>query len=353
MTHILNLLLTLLRVLIHREHAQNDVLILDVRSPDQLLETLPVLRGIVRLHITVHLGLLQLLLYVVLRILLTLGSQFLVQSHTTVRRRVCRHLHILQCQILVVGTDALQQVHEFLHRAILQFALTQFSLLNQEADISLLLLGDGTLEGKGCRCRTGRGQRHTIQLTCGQHTVSQLQGCHLLLLVADASVELQPQLTLMHGRHVVVVCRYSEIATFLILDDLVVALHLLTLQGDTLALDRLLYAILHIAQHRCDGHHGLLLHILGRYHTFNGHTDPTLLNLQDGRYHRHILFLHGLQLCSPRCQRHNSQQHQHPFLHLCIYICILTISVAVANSSLFTTEAPLILVHKSPSYPSD
>lgn len=46
LTHILNLLLTLLWVLIHGEHPQNDILVLDIACLHQFLESLPVLGGI-------------------------------------------------------------------------------------------------------------------------------------------------------------------------------------------------------------------------------------------------------------------------------------------------------------------
>ena len=114
----------------------------------------------------------------------------------------------------------------------------------------------------------------------------------------------------MHGGLVVEVRPYREVAAFLISYDLVVALHFLALQSQLLALDRLLHAVLHVAQHGSDGQHGLFLHILGWNYAVDGHVHPTLFNLQHRRHHRHVLFLHRLQFGSPRRQRHSSQQHQ-------------------------------------------
>ena len=79
------MLLTLLGVLVHGEYAQDDILVLDVGSLDQLLETVPVLSRVLGIDGSVgQLGLLQLLLYVLLGSLLALCGQLVVQVVATI-----------------------------------------------------------------------------------------------------------------------------------------------------------------------------------------------------------------------------------------------------------------------------
>src|SRR3712207_4991271 len=49
--HVADLLLTFLRVLVHRQHAKNHVLVLHVAGLDELLEAFPVLRGVMRVDV--------------------------------------------------------------------------------------------------------------------------------------------------------------------------------------------------------------------------------------------------------------------------------------------------------------
>ena len=86
---VFNLLLTLLGILIHREYAQDDVLVLNVAGLYQFLESLPVLSGVFRIDIGVHLNLLQLLVHILLRHLLTLIGQFVVDAEAAIGRGVC------------------------------------------------------------------------------------------------------------------------------------------------------------------------------------------------------------------------------------------------------------------------
>ena len=96
MAHVLDLLLTLLRVLIHGKHAENHLLVLNVGGGYQFLETFPVLGGVAGLNLTLHLGLLHLLLDIAFGILLTLVGQLLVQVKATIGRSVGRNLDIVE-----------------------------------------------------------------------------------------------------------------------------------------------------------------------------------------------------------------------------------------------------------------
>ena len=92
---------TLLRILIHRKHTQDDILVLDIAGLHQLLEAVPVLSRVVGVDVGVHLQLLQFFVYIVLCHLLTLSGELVVQVHTTVGRGEGTHLDILQGQLLI------------------------------------------------------------------------------------------------------------------------------------------------------------------------------------------------------------------------------------------------------------
>ena len=153
---IANLLLTLLRILIHRKHTQDDILVLNVTGLYQLLETVPILCRIIGIDIGIHLQFLQFLIHILLCHLLALSSQFVIEIYATVGRGEGRNLDIVKGQFLMVIVDLRQQLHEFLHRVVLQFALAEGSLLNEELDIGLLFLLIDALvaiesEGRSCR----------------------------------------------------------------------------------------------------------------------------------------------------------------------------------------------------------
>ena len=154
---ILNLLLALLWILIHREHAQDDVLVLDIAGLHQFLESLPVLSRVLGIDGSIHLDLLQLFVHVLLRYLLTLVGQLVVDVEATVRRCEGLNLNILDGELLTtVGTDFLEQAYELLHGVVLQLALTQVGLLDEELDVGLLLLLRDALVGirsNGCLSR--------------------------------------------------------------------------------------------------------------------------------------------------------------------------------------------------------
>ena len=70
--HVSDLLFALLWVFIHRQHTQNHVLILDVAGLNELHKALPVLRGVVRIDVSLHLVAFELLLHIALTYVLTL-----------------------------------------------------------------------------------------------------------------------------------------------------------------------------------------------------------------------------------------------------------------------------------------
>ena len=72
LTQVFDLLFALLWVLVHGQHAQDDVLVGDIAGLHQFLESLPVLCGVFRTDTAFQFGILHLLANVALRVLLTL-----------------------------------------------------------------------------------------------------------------------------------------------------------------------------------------------------------------------------------------------------------------------------------------
>ena len=213
MAHVLNLLLTLLRILIHRKYAQDNILILDVASLYQFLETFPVLSCVVSLNISIHLSLLHLLLDIALSILLTLVSQLLVQSKTTIRRSISRNLYAREIQVLTIGADTLQQVNKLLHRVILQLALAQLSLLNKELNVSFLLLLNNTLESICSLTGLCRSQCTMIQFAGSNNAIGNLYLRNTNNLLTYLSIENKVELTLLHSLLVRIASLHGVVST--------------------------------------------------------------------------------------------------------------------------------------------
>src|SRR3712207_2425156 len=162
--HIANLLLTFLRVLVHRQHAKNHVLVLHVAGLDELLEAFPVLRGVMRVDVGLHLDVLELRFHVLLAVVLTLAGQLVIEAEATFGRRIGCHLDILDGQSLSVGIDTLEHSDKFLHAVVLQLALAQVGLIDEELHIGFLLLGVDTLERVGSDARSAIHHRATVKL---------------------------------------------------------------------------------------------------------------------------------------------------------------------------------------------
>ena len=86
------------------------------------------------------------LLCIVNRYVLTLACQLVVEFNTTIRRSVSENLYVLEVKSLLVVVDVLKQLYELLYRVVLQLALTQVSLVDEELDLRLLPLCANALE---------------------------------------------------------------------------------------------------------------------------------------------------------------------------------------------------------------
>ena len=138
--HVLDLALTLFGVFVHREDAQDDILVLYVRCLHELLEAFPVLCGVLGVDVGVgQFCLLELLVNILLGVLLALVGKLVVQLHTSVRRCISRYLYVVQVEAFLVCVDFLEQLHEFCNGVVLQLALAQVGLLDEELDVGNLL----------------------------------------------------------------------------------------------------------------------------------------------------------------------------------------------------------------------
>ncbi len=79
------------------------------------MEAVPVLCGVVRIDVCLHLGLLELVFHIFLRHVLTLVCQFLVHLYTAVGRSIGAHLNILYVEAFAVGIDFLKHLDELLN----------------------------------------------------------------------------------------------------------------------------------------------------------------------------------------------------------------------------------------------
>ena len=273
---VLDLLLTLLGVLIHGEHAQDDVLVLDVAGLDELLEAVPVLGGVLGIDIGLHLDALQLLVDILLGVLLTLGSQTVVDGEATIGRGIGRHLDILEVEALAVGIDLLEHLHKLLHGIVGQLALAEVGLLDEELDIGLLLLLVDALVGIGRDGGLSGDQRLLIQLGGGDDAFGDLYLGHLHLLVADAGQEGEVHIGLVVVG-ILEVGLHRVVATQTVGDGLVVAQYLLALECGAVALDD---GAVGIAQFGHDGHDGLTLHVFLGEMAIDGGWHGACLRLQ-------------------------------------------------------------------------
>ena len=124
----------------------------------------------------------------------------------------------------------LQQGDELLYGTVLQLALAQLCLLNQELDIGLLLLCHHTLETILGYAALRLQQCFVPQLASGNHTISHLDGRNLNGLLANLGVKRQVELTLLHGFLIGEHGLHGVVSTQQVRDGLVVTQHLLTLE---------------------------------------------------------------------------------------------------------------------------
>ena len=172
----------------------------------------------------------HLLLDVAFHLLLTLVGQFLVQCESSVRRSIGRNFDVLEIQALAVLADLLQQGNELLYGTILQLALTQLCLLNQELDVGLLLLSNHTLETILGYTALRLQQCFVPQFASGNYTISYLDGRDLDGLLANLGVKRKVELALLHGFLIGEHALHRVVSAQQVRDGLVVTQYLFTLE---------------------------------------------------------------------------------------------------------------------------
>ena len=268
LAHVADLALTLLGILIHLQDAQDHVLVLDVAGFDETLEAVPVLSRIVGIDILgIEFGSLDLLLDISLSSVLAFVGQLVVEGIAAIRRSISLHLHVLQVQALAVGIDSLQHGEELLDGVVLQLALAEIGLVDEELDIGFILLCFDALERVRCNASASVHQRLLVELCCSQHAIGDLHGRHIDFLLADTGIEGEIHLALLHIGHIVKGCLHRVAATHLVGNGLVVAHDFLALEGSAFALSDLSIAIAQLRDHR---HHSFRLHIFHGEVTIDG-----------------------------------------------------------------------------------
>ena len=271
------MLLALLWIFVHREHAENNVLVLDVRYLYQLLEAFPVLSGVFSVNGSLYLSVLEGLVDKLLGVVLALSGELVVELQTAIRRSVGRNLYVLEVETFLVGVDLLQHLNELLNRVVLEFALAESGLLDEELDVSLLLVLDDALISILSHACLSRLYGAAAELRCSDDAVSHLHCGNVNLLASDISVESEVEFALLHLGNILEVGLHSVVAADLVRDGLVVALHLLALECGASALYGLSVAI---AEFWDDGDSGLFLHVFLREHAIDGGGHLTCCCLQ-------------------------------------------------------------------------
>ena len=157
----------------------------------------------------------------------------------------------------MVVVDLLQEAHELLDGVVLELALAEVGLLDEELDISLLLLlGDALV---GIWGDSGIGGEHgaLIELRGGDDAVGNLHGGNLHLLLAQAGIEGEVHLGFV-AVEIVEGGLQRIVAADAVGDNLVVAGDALALEGGGVALYHLSVGIAELGH---DGDDGLLLHV--------------------------------------------------------------------------------------------
>ena len=205
-----------------------------------------------------ELGSLQLLVDIAVGHLLTVLRQLVVESEAAIRRSVCSNLYILHVQALAILVDLLEHLDELLDRVVLQLALAEVGLVDEELDVGLNLLILDALETVGRDAGTGIVHGLLVEFRSSDDTIGDLHGRHIVFLVALACVEGEIHLACLHIRIVGEGSLHGVLATHLVRNRLVVALYFLTLESSALAFGYLTVAI---TKFRCYGDRSFLLHI--------------------------------------------------------------------------------------------
>ena len=259
-----DLALTLLRVFIHREHAQNHILVLNVAGLHQTLEAIPVFGCVVSIHIGIHLCGFQLFVHIVLRHILTFAGQTVVQVEPTFGRSECSHLNVIHVHgSALVGIDFLEQFDELLHRIVFQFLFAQVGLVDEEADVGLLFLFLDALERVNGQTGALVEDGFVVEFGCREHTLGNFHGRHFHLFLSHAGVESEVEVAFVHGGGVVEGGLHGVTATNAVRDGLVVAQHLFALESGGRAL---CYITVGGTQFGNDCNHRLTFHVfLGEF----------------------------------------------------------------------------------------
>ena len=214
-------------------------------------------------------------------------SEFVVQVKTTVGRSVSRDFEVFHQFAFLVGIDIFHKLVESLHGVRLQLAGTQIGLLDEEHDVGTLGLLDDTLESIFSISGVGVGQCVLHQLGSCNHAVSHLHSRdgHFLSLLAHFGVKLQVELRLGHFRDVVERSRHRVVATSLVVNGLVVALHFLSLESHGFAFDLTAFP----TEHGSDGHYCFFLKILFRKFTVDCYINFSSDGLKDLGSRREII----------------------------------------------------------------
>ncbi len=260
-----DLAFALLGIFIHREHAEDELLVLDVAGGNKLLEAFPVLGSELCgefAELCDHV-LLELLFKICGGVVFATLGQLGVEFERAVGRCIRGDVELLD-HARCVGVGSFQIIVESFHLCGLEFARTDVGLVDEEADVGAVLLVDDALELVGsdgridCAC-VGEGG-------CCDNAVGYLDARKHILLLALLNVEFQIELALDHLGSVGEVGGNHNAAAEVVAYDGIVAAHFLTLIFDGGA--RCL--VVAVDKHRSYGDGGVLHEELCRHVACDG-----------------------------------------------------------------------------------
>ena len=103
-----------------------------------------------------------------------------------------------------------------MYRVVLELALADVGLVDEELDVSLLLLLVNALESIRSDNTVLRSQCAAIELRCSYNAVGYLNSRNVVYLLALTSVECKVHVALLHLRNIVERCLHCVAATYLV-----------------------------------------------------------------------------------------------------------------------------------------
>ena len=223
--------LTLFRVAVHRENAEDKVFILDVALGNEFLEAVPVLSSELRsdVAVVVNFFFLEVLVQVVNSRVLTFFRQLGVEFHTTFRRSERRNVDAFNFFVVSLRSLGNSFVEVRNACAFLQLRSANVGLVDKEHKVSVADFVDYALIFVGSSRRSDSSS--VSQSRSGYNAFTNFHSRESVDFLALNHVEVKVEVALHHLRSVDKVYRDCHCTAFFVVDNRIVALNLLALES--------------------------------------------------------------------------------------------------------------------------